>query len=101
MGDIDSASKREIIIQPREGGLQRIDEFHPAYLAYQYPLIFVYGEDGYRKNILHKYRHDKTVTGRNCQSIKNWLSYRLQQRTNEAKTLLHSRRMFQQFLVNG
>ena len=49
MGDIDSASKREIIIQPREGGLQRIDEFHPAYLAYQYPLIFVYGENGYRK----------------------------------------------------
>ncbi|XP_058747146.1 uncharacterized protein LOC131620147 [Vicia villosa] len=58
VGDIDSACNRDIIIQARNGGLQRIDEFHPAYLAYQYPLIFAYGEDGYRKNILHRYRHE-------------------------------------------
>ena len=79
VGDIDSSFKQDIIVRPHEGGLQRIDEFHPAYLAYQYPLIFVYGEDGYRKNILHKYSHDKTVTGRNSQSIKDLHSYRLQQ----------------------
>ncbi|XP_058749869.1 uncharacterized protein LOC131622866 [Vicia villosa] len=44
VGDIDSACNRDIIIQARNGGLQRIDEFHPAYLAYQYPLIFAYGK---------------------------------------------------------
>ncbi|XP_058735847.1 uncharacterized protein LOC131623246 [Vicia villosa] len=101
VGDIDSASKRDIIIQPRDGHLQRIDEFHAAYLAYQYPLIFVYGEDGYRKNILKKYEHQTEVNRRNRQSIKDWLSFRLQERHNEAKTLLHSRRLFQQFLVDG
>ncbi|XP_058725711.1 uncharacterized protein LOC131597006 [Vicia villosa] len=101
VGDIDSACNMDIIIQARNGGLQRIDEFHPAYLAYQYPLIFAYGEDGYRKNILHRYRHETEVTRQNRQSIKDWLSYRLQDRTEEAKTLLHSRRLFQQFLVDG
>ncbi|XP_058755824.1 uncharacterized protein LOC131629044 [Vicia villosa] len=101
VGDIDSADKRDILIQRRNGGLQRIDEFHPAYLAYQYPLIFPYGEDGYRKNIMHIYRHETEVTRRNRQSIKDWFSYRLQQRRKEAKTLLYSRRLFQQFLVDG
>ncbi|XP_058784258.1 uncharacterized protein LOC131659030 [Vicia villosa] len=101
VGDIDSADKRDILIQRRNGGLQRIDEFHPAYLAYQYPLIFPYGEDGYRKNIMHKYRHETEVTRKNRQSIKDWFSYRLQQRHKEAKTLLYSRRIFQQFLVDG
>ncbi|XP_058732927.1 uncharacterized protein LOC131604509 [Vicia villosa] len=101
VGDIDSACNRDIIIQARNGGLQRIDEFHPAYLAYQYPLIFVYGGDGYMKNILHRYRHETEVTRQNRQSIKDWLSYRLQNRSEEAKTLLHSRRLFQQFLVDG
>ncbi|XP_058762953.1 uncharacterized protein LOC131636353 [Vicia villosa] len=101
VGDIDSADKRDILIQRRNGGLQRIDEFHPAYLAYQYPLIFPYGEDGYRKNIMHRYRHETEVTRRNRQSIKDWFTYRLQQRRKEAKTLLYSRRLFQQFLVDG
>ncbi|XP_058768606.1 uncharacterized protein LOC131642370 [Vicia villosa] len=101
VGDIDYADKRDILIQRRNGGLQRIDEFHPAYLACQYPLIFPYGEDGYRKNIMHRYRHETEVTKRNRQSIKDWFSYRLQQRRKEAKTLLYSRRLFQQFLVDG
>ncbi|XP_058746206.1 uncharacterized protein LOC131619082 [Vicia villosa] len=101
VGDIDSADKRDILIHRFNGGLQRIDEFHPAYLAYQYPLIFPYGEDGYRKNIMHKYRPETEVTRKNRQSIKDWLSYHLQQRRKEAKTLLYSRRLFQKFLVDG
>lgn len=47
------------------------------------------------------YRHQEEVTKKNHQSIKDWLSYRLQQCRNEAKTLLHSRRLFQQFLAEG
>ena len=93
--DIDSASKRDITIRPHDGGLQRIDEFHYAYLAYKYPIIFTYGEDEYKKNILHKYQHENEVTKKNRQSINGWISYQLQQRRNEEKTLLHLRRLFQ------
>ncbi|XP_058751157.1 uncharacterized protein LOC131624213 [Vicia villosa] len=101
VGDIDPDTTRDIIIHARNGHLQQITEFHPAYLAYQYPLIFVYGEDGYRKNILHNYEHEHEVTRKNRQSIMDWLAFRLQDRHVEAKTLLHSRRLFQQFLVDG
>ncbi|CAK8530783.1 unnamed protein product [Lathyrus sativus] len=62
VGDVDIAELRDIIIHEHDGGLQRIDEFHPTYLGYQYPLIFAYGKDGYRDNILHKYQHKTIVT---------------------------------------
>ena len=35
------------------GQLQRINETHPSYMALQYPLLFSYGEDGWRINISH------------------------------------------------
>lgn len=53
VGDIDIGTKRDIITQERGGNSQRVDEFHPRYLAFQYPLLFQYGEDGYKANILH------------------------------------------------
>ncbi|XP_058763555.1 uncharacterized protein LOC131637003 [Vicia villosa] len=101
VGDVDTASKRDIIVRHRDGHLQRIDEFHSAYLAYQYPMIFAYGEDGYRDNILHKYKHEQEVTKQNRQTITDWLCFRLHERKGKARTLLHSRRLFQQFLVDG
>jgi hypothetical protein len=100
VGDIDSAARRDIIMQSQSGNLQRIDEFHASYLAYQYPLLFPYGEDGYRPGILHRYREDIVVTSKNRLTIKAWCSFRLQGRLNEPMTLLCSRRLFQQFLVD-
>lgn len=39
---------RDIMLQYKSGTLQRISEIHPAYIALQYPLLFPYGEDGFR-----------------------------------------------------
>ncbi|KAH1249702.1 ATP-dependent DNA helicase PIF1 [Glycine max] len=33
--------------------------------------------------------------------MREWFAYRLQSRSNEAQTLLHSRKLFQQFIVEG
>lgn len=41
-------------MQKQCGELQRIDECHTSYLGYQYPLLFPYGEDGYRPNVRHR-----------------------------------------------
>ncbi|CAK8544854.1 unnamed protein product [Lathyrus sativus] len=101
VSDIDSTKLRDIIIHERDGGLQRIEEFHPTYLGYQYPLIFTYGEDGYRENILHRYKHEQTVTKQNHQTTKDWLCFRLQEHIVEPTNLLHARRLFQQFSVDN
>jgi hypothetical protein len=101
VGDVDYAEARDIILHERGGQLQRINEFHPSYLSYQYPLIFPFGEDGYRDGILLKYQHETVVTKRNHLTIRAWLSYRIQSRKSDARTLICSKRLFQQFLVDG
>ncbi|KAI5431135.1 hypothetical protein KIW84_035336 [Lathyrus oleraceus] len=66
VGDVDTAEKRDIIVQKQCGELQRIDEYHTSYLGYQYPLLFPYGEDGYRPNVRH---HDKGTNIRHFTDI--------------------------------
>ncbi|KAL5179993.1 Replication factor A protein 1 [Glycine soja] len=55
VGDFHPGSKRDIIVETQNGELQRIHELHPSYLPLQYPILFPYGEDGYRAYILHRY----------------------------------------------
>ena len=52
IGDFDSSERgRDIIISDRAGSLQRIHETHPSFLPLQYPILFPYGEDGYKEDI--------------------------------------------------
>ncbi|KAI5413706.1 hypothetical protein KIW84_058029 [Lathyrus oleraceus] len=89
--------------------------------GYQYPLLFPYGEDGYRPNVKHRANTSnpannqqtsnskmqfedipwEEATKRNRLTIREWLVVRTQSRPNEAPTLLKSRRLYQQFLVDG
>jgi hypothetical protein len=101
VGDVDEGETRDIIVQEQNGKLERISEFHPSYLAYQYPLLFPYGEDGFRRGTLHKERPNVKITKRNRLSIMDWLSFRIQTRSFEGQTLMNSRRLFQQFIVDG
>lgn len=69
--------KRDIVLEEKQTGwLKRISEIHPAYLDLQYPLIFTYGEDGFRLGI------KKTTTGtathkRQTISMRQWFAYRM------------------------
>ena len=94
VGDVDTASGRDIIMEKQSGKLQRINELHTSYLGFQYPLLFPYGEDGYRHDVSHR---DKPGINRkmNKLTIREWFCFRLQTRQSEALTLLRSRRLFQ------
>jgi len=59
VGDVDSVSPRDIIMENKSGKLQRINELHTSYLGFQYPLLFPYGEDGYRHDVSHR---DTTIS---------------------------------------
>nr|GEW35789.1 helitron helicase-like domain-containing protein [Tanacetum cinerariifolium] len=47
----DAAMDFDIIIEQRTGPPQRVNKLHPSYMALQFPLLFVYGEDGYSKDM--------------------------------------------------
>jgi len=95
VGDLDADSIRDIIVKTQNGELQRIHELHSSYLGLQYPLLFPYGEDGYRPDILHRSTSGSKKRKRNRLTMRDWFAYRLQSRSNEAQTLLHSRKLFQ------
>lgn len=63
--------------------------------------MFPYGEDGYRHDVLHRSTPNASNQKRNHLTIREWFSFRLQSRQTEAQTLLHGRRLFQQFIVDG
>ncbi|XP_048503029.2 uncharacterized protein LOC104884879 [Beta vulgaris subsp. vulgaris] len=103
VGDIDTTDKRDIVVQRKNGRLRQIYELHPSYLPLQYPLIFLYGEDGYRVDGMHKDKiaSNSSTNKRERLTMREWFAYRMQDREQEADTLLLCRRLYQQFLVDG
>ncbi|KAM3287217.1 hypothetical protein P3S67_020647 [Capsicum chacoense] len=94
VGDINvSRFDRDIIIETQSGQLQRINELNATYLGLQYPLLFPYGEDGYKEDISLS-SGDK---GRQRVSMHEFFSYRIQERKGEAPTIVASRRLFSNF----
>ena len=71
---------------------------HPSYLGMQYPLLFPYGEDGYRTGILMRGQQQGK---RGTLSMRQFFSFRIQQRKNEFTTILLGKKLFQQFLVDS
>ncbi|XP_019162491.1 PREDICTED: uncharacterized protein LOC109158985 [Ipomoea nil] len=102
VGDLDpNMGERDILVESKAGHFQRITELHPSYLPLQYPLLFPYGEDGYREDIQFNNVAGQSSNARSKLSPREYFSFRLQDRFNEMSTLLYSRRLFQQYLVDA
>ncbi|KAH9722014.1 ATP-dependent DNA helicase [Citrus sinensis] len=64
-----------------------------------YPLIYPYGEDGYRPDISLRDITDSPFN-RQKLTMRQYYCFRLQQRLNEGHTLLQAGRLFQQYIVD-
>ncbi|XP_048623403.1 uncharacterized protein LOC106355679 isoform X1 [Brassica napus] len=91
---------RDIFLESTSGKLQRISELHPAYLPLQYPLLFPYGEDGFRLNIPIGFE-DSTARKRKNVTMREYFAFRILERRWEAPTITRSGRLFHQFLVDA
>ncbi|XP_022040344.1 uncharacterized protein LOC110942890 [Helianthus annuus] len=102
VGDIENViDNRDIVVETQTGTLKRISELHPSYLALQYPILFPYGDDGYRIDIPHRGVIDVVNKKRpNC-TMREFFAYRMQDRRNQFSLILNSKRLFQQFLVDA
>lgn len=102
IGDIGECDRqRDIIVEHRRNGLQRISELHPSYMAMQYPLLFPYGEDGFHENIPYFINVGRRKTGRKHITMREYYSYSIQQRKQQIPSLLYGGRLFQQYLVDA
>ncbi|XP_019153903.1 PREDICTED: uncharacterized protein LOC109150447 [Ipomoea nil] len=102
VGDLDPTSgQRDILIETRSGVLKRISELNPAYLPLHYPILFPYGENGYREDIPFNVEQNIHTGRRHSISLREYLSFRIHERCGEISTFLFAKRLFQQFLVDG
>ncbi|KAK9682575.1 hypothetical protein RND81_10G083000 [Saponaria officinalis] len=81
-------STRDIIIHERSRGLRKISELHPSFMAMQYPLMFPYGEDGYRPDIKHNDAETTTRKKRTFVTMREYYAFRFQERRNKTKLLM-------------
>ncbi|XP_031090970.1 uncharacterized protein LOC115995966 [Ipomoea triloba] len=102
VGDLDpSLGHRDILVETRSGALKRINELNLAYLPLQYPIVFPYGEDGYREDIQFSLPKNEDNGGRVRVSQREFFAYKIYDRFNEVSTMLYAKRLFQQFLVDA
>ncbi|XP_076885915.1 uncharacterized protein LOC143535580 [Bidens hawaiensis] len=102
VGDIGEAiDKRDIIVTTQSGALQRISELHPCYVPLQYPIFFPYGEDGYRIDIAHRELRGSTKRKRKKCTMREFFSYRFQDRPHDFSLILNGGRLTQQLFVDA
>ncbi|KAF7839626.1 uncharacterized protein G2W53_008108 [Senna tora] len=102
VGDFDmSTGARDIIVENKSGTLQHIDELHPLYLPMQYPLLFPYGEDGYRPDTLYR---DGSINEdrKQCHvTLRQFFAYKLQERRRDFNMILKAGKLTQQFMIDA
>ncbi|KAI5410637.1 hypothetical protein KIW84_055960 [Lathyrus oleraceus] len=96
VGDVDTAEKRDIIVQKQCGELQRPNVRHRDKGTNIRHFTDITQSEQNNKDIPWE-----EATKRNRLTIREWLAFRIQSRPNDAQTLLRSRRLYQQFLVDG
>uniref|UniRef100_A0A6N2MFD4 ATP-dependent DNA helicase n=1 Tax=Salix viminalis TaxID=40686 RepID=A0A6N2MFD4_SALVM len=102
VGDIGAyQSERDIIIESFSNTLQRISKLHPKFMALQYPLLFPFGEDGYRTNISFADNHSDVSGKRQRVPMRGFYAYVIQEREYGEDTLTKGGRLYQQFLVDA
>ncbi|XP_019170958.1 PREDICTED: uncharacterized protein LOC109166459 [Ipomoea nil] len=102
VGDLDPMlGQRDILVESKCGELKRISELNPPYLPLQYPILFPYGEDGYREDIQFTVTTSSSTMGRQRISQREFFAFRIHERIEEVNTLLFSKRLQQQFLVDA
>ncbi|XP_016192871.2 uncharacterized protein LOC107633785 [Arachis ipaensis] len=102
VGDFDIYKiDRDIVVETQTEKLQRINQLNPTYLGLQYPLLYPYGEDGYKEDIPLNNRNQNAGKRRQEVSIREFFAFRIQEKLADGSPLLYSRQLFQQFLVDG
>ncbi|OMO49584.1 DNA helicase PIF1, ATP-dependent [Corchorus capsularis] len=97
----DGDQSRDIIIEHKNGDLKKHSSLHPLYMAFQYPLLFPNGEDGFELGIKYVDSPSKKAVKRESVTMRKYYAYQLQQRHVDCNTLLRGGRLLQQYMCDA
>lgn len=92
---------RDIIVSTIQGHLKRINETHPSYISLQYPLLFPFGEDGWKMRIRFTNTNSNRNNSRKEVSMRDYYAFQIHNRLIKGKTFLQGCCLFQPFLVDA
>ncbi len=108
-----AVDRRDVVLAQQPSLFQRISELHVGYMALHYPLLFLYGEDGWHPNIrlngvvAHVDLDEDHVEESKLQrkhsnvTMAEFYSYGLQHRNTDGITLLRGDRLRHQYIVDA
>ncbi|OWZ18061.1 LOW QUALITY PROTEIN: Helitron helicase [Phytophthora megakarya] len=96
--DLGAAEHRDIILYPRQGGVERILEPRASYDPLQYPSLFPYGEPGWTLDLPYAGTSDDPNIG--AISLPEYEAYLLHDRTDSESLILQACRLTQPYCVD-
>ena len=89
----------DIVVQPHSGEPQRINRLYPGYMALHFPLMFIYGEQGYHTDLkLIDVGSSERDTDKRM-SMNQFYAYQIHDRINRYSLVTRGGRLFQQYVV--
>nr|GFB56280.1 DNA helicase [Tanacetum cinerariifolium] len=94
-------SEFDLISEDRSHFPQRVNKLHMCYMSLQFPLLLVYDEEGYHKDIKLVNVPGVTRKANKRMSMNMYYSYQIHDRLNHYSLLLRGVRLFQQYVVTA
>ncbi|GJR91995.1 DNA helicase [Tanacetum coccineum] len=91
----------DLIVEEHSRYPQRVNKLHPCYMSLQFPLLFVYGEEGYHKGLKMADSPGVTTKGKGQMTMNVYYSYQLHERLNHYNLLPRGGKLFQQYVVTA
>ncbi|OMP04883.1 hypothetical protein COLO4_09222 [Corchorus olitorius] len=92
---------KDIIFEHSKESLKRISTLHPLCMAFQYLVLFPYGDDGFTLGIPYIDSPIKKATKRRSVTMRDFYAYLIQQRDVDFNMLLRGGRLLHQFIVDA
>ncbi|GJV76477.1 hypothetical protein Tco_1508061 [Tanacetum coccineum] len=89
-----------IVLEGRSGYPQHVNKLHSSYMSLQFPLLFIYGQDGYSKD-LKMVDPTRSSSDQKRLTMLAFYSYQLHDRANCYNYLSRTGRLFQQYVVTA
>ncbi|GJR91911.1 DNA helicase [Tanacetum coccineum] len=95
---IKSKTDFDVIIEYKDGPLQRVNELHVSYMSLQFPLLFIHGQSGYHTELKRRSADDSGKAKRVMMLA--YYRYQLHFRLSEYDLIFRGGRLFQQYVVS-
>ncbi|GJW01166.1 DNA helicase [Tanacetum coccineum] len=89
----------DLIVEQHSRFPQRVNKLHPCYMSLQFPLLFVYGEEGYHKDIKLLHVPGQSTKGEKRVTMNMYYAYQIHDRLSHYNLLPRGGKLFQQFVV--